>query len=53
MSEVKERIIARLEKLADEAFDPEDAIDSDGTDQAMRDAFHVAIGVVREEFDNE
>ena len=43
------RIERRLARMADEAFDPEEAVDSDGCDQAEREGILRALGVVREE----
>jgi hypothetical protein len=43
------RIERRLLALADEAFDEEEAVDSDGTDQAERQGILSALAVVREE----
>lgn len=44
------RIIRKLENAADEAFNPEEAVDSDGTDQAMRDGILHAQEIVEDQF---
>lgn len=44
------RIERRIQEAADEAFDYDDAIDSDGLDQAQRDGLLQALQIVQEEF---
>lgn len=50
VAQLQERITTRLQEAADDAFDPEEAIDSDGEDQAAREAFLEAIDVVNGQF---
>lgn len=44
------RIRMRLIRLADEAFDPSQEIDSDGYDQAEREGIMMALSAVEDEF---
>lgn len=44
------RITSRIVEAASEAFDPEEALDSDGFDQAQREGLLQALGIVLEEF---
>jgi hypothetical protein len=53
MSELFRRIEERLQELADEAFDPEEAVDSDGSDQAERNGILNALEIVQDEFQKE
>lgn len=48
-----ERLRTKLQDLADEAFDPEEAVDSDGYDQAERNGILNALEIVEAEFAKE
>ena len=48
--ELWQEIKSELEVKADVAFDPETAVDSDGTDQGERDGILQALETVREIF---
>ena len=52
MEELLKRISERINKLADETFDEDEAIDSDGLDQAERDGMLQALAIVEDEFRN-
>jgi hypothetical protein len=51
--DLETRIRSRIVKLADEVFDEEAAIDSDGTDQAERSGLMQALVIVEDEFGKE
>ncbi len=50
MDKLRKRIVDRIQQCADEAFDPETATDSDGIDQAQRNAYLDAAKIVEEHF---
>jgi hypothetical protein len=50
MEAVHERIVKRINERRDEVFDIEEALDSDGLDQAIHQGLTEALQIVDEEF---
>lgn len=50
MDDLLNRIIERIQQLAQDTFDPEEAVDSDGIDQATQDGLEQALSIVQDEF---
>lgn len=49
-TELRDKIVKRLEKEAKRAYDPDECVDSDGTDQAASGAYMSAADIVHQEF---